>query len=144
MTSILIAYGTTTGNTEVMAEEMQTILSEKYTTKIVMISDTSIEEIQEYDVLLLGSSTWQDGELQDDWLDFEPEFKKLQLAGKKVATFGPGSTSYPQFAKAAEILQDFATKVGATIIQEPLKIDGDVDEQIELVQNWTKELLTKL
>lgn len=144
MVSIGIFYGTTTGNTEVMAEEIETILSEHHDVTTKIISDATIEEIQSFDILLFGSSTWQDGELQDDWLDFEESFDKLQLQHKKFAAFGPGSTSYPQFAKAVEILEDFAKKAGAEICHEGLKIDGDVDDQIDIVQSWAKEFLTKI
>ena len=43
-----------------------------------------------YDVLVLGTSTWGDGDLEDDWFDFLAGLESLDLAGKKIALFGCG------------------------------------------------------
>ena len=51
--------------------------------------------VNEYDVLVLSSSTWGAGELQDDWYDGVNVLKKCDLSHKYVALFGCGdSDSY--------------------------------------------------
>lgn len=51
--------------------------------------------VKEYDVLVLGTSTWGAGELQDDWYDGVKVLKKADLSHKFVALFGCGdSDSY--------------------------------------------------
>lgn len=53
------------------------------------------EMVKEYDVLVLGTSTWGCGELQDDWYDAVKVLKKAGLSSKEVALFGCGdSESY--------------------------------------------------
>lgn len=53
------------------------------------------ELVKEYDVLVLGTSTWGAGELQDDWYDGIKVLKKADLSHKFVALFGCGdSDSY--------------------------------------------------
>lgn len=48
-----------------------------------------------YEALILGTSTWGDGELQDDWYDGIKVLKGMDLSGKTVALFGCGdSESY--------------------------------------------------
>ncbi len=62
----------------------------------------------EYDVLVLGSSTWGAGELQDDWYDGIKVLKKCDLSHKYVALFGCGdSDSYSDtFCDAIGILYE--------------------------------------
>ena len=64
--------------------------------------------INEYDVLVLGSSTWGAGELQDDWYDGVKVLKKCDLSHKSVALFGCGdSDSYSDtFCDAIGILYE--------------------------------------
>ena len=52
--------------------------------------------ITSHENLLLGTSTWGAGEMQDDWYDGVKTLKSVGLAGKTVALFGCGdSESYP-------------------------------------------------
>mgnify|MGYP002710182878 CR=1 FL=1 len=57
------------------------------------VSQASPADFAPYEVLLLGSSTWGAGDLQDDWYDFLPKIKKLDLSGKLVGLFGCGDSS---------------------------------------------------
>lgn len=50
-------------------------------------------EIGQYDLLLLGSSTWGSGDLQDDWYDFLDGIETLDLKDKTIALFGCGDQS---------------------------------------------------
>ena len=43
---------------------------------------TESEELLDYDILLLGVSTWNIGEMQDDWDTFIPRMEGLDLTGK--------------------------------------------------------------
>jgi len=51
-----------------------------------------LEQFDEFDVLLIGSSTWGQGDPQRDWVDplYEMENDMPDLSGKKVAFFGAG------------------------------------------------------
>jgi flavodoxin II len=44
----------------------------------------------DYDVLILGISTWDFGELQEDWEAHWDEINQLDLSGKIVALYGMG------------------------------------------------------
>jgi flavodoxin I len=72
----------------------------------------------EYDVLILGSSTWGEGELQDDWYDVIDRLSGLDLKGKKVALFGTGDQkSYPDtFVDALAELKEKLAGTGAAFI----------------------------
>ncbi len=70
------------------------------------------------DTLLLGSSTWGAGDLQDDWYDFLDNLKGQDLAGKKVGLFGCGdSDGYADtFCGALVQIYDALQDTGATFV----------------------------
>lgn len=90
-----IFYGSTTGTTESIAN----LIAEKLGVSQANVRDVGTmtsDMVNGYDVLLLGTSTWGDGELQDDWYDGVKLLKELDLSGKLVGLFGCGdSESYP-------------------------------------------------
>ncbi len=71
-----------------------------------------------YDNLIIGTSTWFDGELPSYWDEFVPELEEIDLKGKKVAIFGLGDQKkYPDnFADGVGILADTVVKSGATLV----------------------------
>jgi flavodoxin I len=73
-----------------------------------------------YDHMILGVSTWFDGELPNYWDEFLPALEEADLSGKTMAFFGTADQmGYPQnFADAIGILADFMKSRGARIIGE--------------------------
>lgn len=94
MKKIGIIYGSTTGTCESLASQLAESLG--VTTNDVYSADKLTDAlITSYDVLILGTSTWGDGELQDDWYDGIKVLKNADLNGKTIALFGCGdSESY--------------------------------------------------
>ncbi|WP_294479395.1 flavodoxin FldA [uncultured Bacteroides sp.] len=94
MNKIGVFYGSTTGTTEDVARW----IAEKLNVPFAHIFDVAkLTEalVSEYDVLVLGTSTWGAGELQDDWYDGVKVLKKCDLSHKFIALFGCGdSDSY--------------------------------------------------
>ncbi len=102
-----IFYGSSTGNTQSLAKEIAAKLGIS-PQDIYDVSNTAADKTAAYDILLLGTSTWGYGDLQDDWYNFLPELGKQNLAGKKVAFFGTGDAdSYPDtFCDAMGIIKE--------------------------------------
>ena len=46
--------------------------------------------MENYELLIFGASTWNIGELQDDWALKFPELDSVNFAGRKVAMYGCG------------------------------------------------------
>lgn len=89
-----IVYGSTMGNTEGAAG----IIADKIDgeTKVISVSNLTADTIKDSDVVLLGSSTWGIGDLQDDWDMKIDELKNYDFSGKKVGFFGCGDQEgYP-------------------------------------------------
>lgn len=131
MKLVLIAYGSTMGNTKEIAEAVYSGLkSENASVVLTDVKDINPDDLLSYDIILLGSSTWGDGELQDDFVDFVKSMDSINLENKKAAVFGTGDTFYPLFCEAVEILETRLRDCGAEIICSSLKVDGDVSSYI--------------
>lgn len=81
-----VFFGSTTGNTESVAEQIAGLLE----AEVINVSDASADQLNEFDNLILGTSTWGIGDLQDDWEDFISALEGAGLEGKAVAIFGTG------------------------------------------------------
>lgn len=79
-----IFYGSTTGTTEAVAEDIAKQLGVA-SADVHNVADASADEADKYDLLVVGSSTWGCGELQDDRYSFLDALKAKDLTGKKVA-----------------------------------------------------------
>lgn len=82
-------YGSSTCYTEMVAEKIQARLGRDLVT-LHNLKDTPIQRMADYPVLLLGISTWDFGEIQEDWLANWDAIDSVDLTGKVVALFGLG------------------------------------------------------
>jgi flavodoxin I len=92
MRNIAIVYGSSTGNTKNVAMK----IAKKLSGENVLLKDVSslnFNDLAAYPNIILGTSTWGLGDLQDDWSDRIPELKSVDLEGKTLAFFGLGDSS---------------------------------------------------
>lgn len=87
-----IFYGSSSGTTEDIAQRIASRLGVE-TTDIHNVGDAPASAAEAYEVLILGTSTWGVGDLQDDWDSFLPKLKKVDLSAKTIALFGTGDSS---------------------------------------------------
>lgn len=144
MSDALIVYGSTTGNTESVADTISTDLSNAdYTIKKINVSDVGVDILNEtFDLYLLGSSTWGDDEVefQEDFAPFYENMNgDLNLSGKKFAVFGCGDSSYEYFCGAVDVLEERLGKLGATLVCESLRIDGEPEESE--INKWAQDVI---
>ena len=89
MKKIGIFFGSSTGNAELIADRIQAQFGEDIA-DVHNIDAAEKKELEQYDYLIFGTSTWGLGDLQDDWEDFADELMEADLSQKKVALFGLG------------------------------------------------------
>lgn len=89
MAKVTIIYGSTTGSTEKVAKLIAKQLGDQLGA-LLDIKDATTDDFNNAEVLFLGTSTWDEGELQEDWVSFEMELDDVDFSGKKVAIFGTG------------------------------------------------------
>jgi len=159
-------YGSSTGNTEDVANQIVKSLDNNITT--IDVANGACQDIQNYDKLIFGISTWGEGDLQDDWDDIWDDFCNIDFSGKTVALFGLGDQeSYAdEFVDALGTLYEQVKNAGATIVgftssdgyeheASKAELDGefvglvvDVDNQDDLTQEriqiWTNSIKTSI
>ena len=91
MKKIGIFYGSSTGTTQELAGQIAQRLGVA-PGDVHDIASTDVAQLEAYEVLLLGTSTWGAGDLQDDWQDFVDRLAAKDLSGKVVGLFGCGDS----------------------------------------------------
>lgn len=82
-------YGSTTCYTEMAAEKIRECIGAELV-ELHNIKKADISTMNQFDMLILGISTWDFGELQEDWEAVWDQLDGLKLEGKTVALFGLG------------------------------------------------------
>ncbi len=116
MAKVGIFFGSSSGVTRGAAELLNAQL--KRSELIDMEEDfDGIEQFEDFDVLILGSSTWGQGDPQRDWVDplYDLSNDRPDLSGKKVAFFGAGDqkTHGEHFLSALGKMHDLFVSLGA-------------------------------
>ena len=122
MSKTIVVYGSSTGTCEAIAQT----IGGKLGANVINVSDLTANDVKEADNLVLGTSTWGSGEMQDDWYDGVKVLKEAGLSSKKVAVFGCGdSASYSDtFCGGMKELYDAAEAAGATMVGNDVATDG--------------------
>jgi flavodoxin I len=111
-------YGTQTGNTATLAEQIQQEFGGESVVTLHDVADAGVEDLQAYQYLIIGCPTWNIGELQADWEGLYEELDQVSFAGKTLAYFGPGDqVGYAEnFQDAMGILEAKFSERGATTV----------------------------
>lgn len=82
-------YGSTTCYTEMAAEKIQHLYGVE-NVDLHNIKDTPLSKCQDYDFLIFGISTWDYGELQEDWESHWQDITEIDVSSKIIALYGMG------------------------------------------------------
>ena len=118
MAQVGLFYDTQTGKTEELAEQIQDALGGDSVVDVFNISDVELDKLSEYECLIIGSPTWNVGELPDGWGSVVDDLSGLSLGGKKIAYFGVGDqVGYSDnFLDAMGLLEKELSQTGATTV----------------------------
>ncbi|WP_448569343.1 flavodoxin FldB [Thalassotalea ganghwensis] len=121
MLSIGLFYGSTTCYTEIAAEKIQQQFANnhnQYSVTLANIKETPLSDCLQYDVIIFGISTWDYGELQEDWESHWSDIALLDLSEKIVALYGMGDQiGYTDwFQDALGMLHEQVVAQGAYVI----------------------------
>jgi flavodoxin II len=110
-------YGSTTCYTEIAAEKIQEKLN-NFSVELHNIKDIPLTEMNNFDIIILGISTWDYGELQEDWEAKWDDISALNLENKIIALYGMGDQiGYTDwFQDALGMLHEEVKAVGAYVI----------------------------
>ena len=119
--SVGLYYGSTDGNTRRAATLIKSLCESPppwASVELLDVADFYLEDMAEFDLVLLGAPTWNTGQMQRDWQSVFDEFDTLDLDGLPVALFGLGDQEgYPDtFGDALAFLADKVEERGARLI----------------------------
>ena len=142
MDKVHVIYGSTTGMTEAVAGK----IAQTFGATAININSADAAAF-DAEMLVLGSSTWGVGDLQDDWAA-QLDSVKANFAGKKVAAFGLGDSQgfADSFCVAADTIANAAKEAGATLVGEVLKLDdtNEADQTDAKIATWVETLKAAL
>ena len=140
----LILYGTLTGNTEIVAQQIQDLVQQAGKEIVVKnVNDASEADLKQVkNLLVVAASTWDDGLPCADMVSFLEDYELPDLSGKKLAIFCCGDSNYQKFCGAVGILEDKFTKAGAKKVIDSLKIDGFIEgeDNQQKIKDFAKKL----
>lgn len=109
-------FGATEAAAELVADALSAQLARAVPCRDVSWFD--LAELADYDLLVLGASTWNIGQLPFGWADALADLAELDLTGKVVALFGTGDqVGYPDtFLDALGMVAGAARRAGAVLV----------------------------
>lgn len=123
-----ILYGTTTGNSEVLAEETTDKLTEMgLDTELSSTEDFNSEELYQIETLLLIISTDSGGVppwMAEDFYTFLNEETEVNLNHLSYSVLALGDSYYPEFCQAGKDFDHMLESLGARRIAE--RVDCDI------------------
>ncbi|HZJ08711.1 MAG TPA: flavodoxin [Trueperaceae bacterium] len=166
----VVLYASMFGATEIVAERVADELTARLGAPVASRDITWFDpaDLAAYDLIVIGSSTWNVGQLPSDMSVKLPQLAQLDLSGKMLALFGTGDQlGYPDtYLDAVGIIADELAGTGAKLIgsiaihdytfsdslamrdQLLLGLAVDEDNEPELTQArivaWVDQLLAEL
>ena len=86
MNATIVVYGSSTGTCEAIADK----IAKKLRCEAINVQNLTADVVSNNKNLILGTSTWGAGEMQDDWYDGLKVLQGADLSGKTIALFGCG------------------------------------------------------
>jgi len=126
-TTFGLFYGSTEGATAVAADVIKEEIEATglATVDLHDVAYTDLKVMESYDVLILGISTWDIGQMQADWAYKFAQLDKLDLNGKLVAIYGLGdqyayADSFVDAIKtlSEKVMQQGAIPIGFSMVDD--------------------------
>lgn len=130
MQKLLVLYTSKTGNTQSFVDWFGKQFSNQFDiTYFNLYRDKNLTNIEQYDIIALGSYTWANGKIPVEMKRFVIENREL-LQEKVAFLFGSGITIYAHFCAALDSIQIILGKEIYSIKFELTFIPDEHDEEI--------------
>jgi len=167
MKKTAVIYGSSTGTCEDIAQRIAMKLGLDKS-EVFDVATLTEDVVAHHDSLILGTSTWGAGDLQDDWFDGVKTLRSCNLSGKTIALFGcgdsesysdtfcggmaelwnaindKGATLIGQVATDGYTFDDSASVVGGQFIGLAIDEVNEGDKTDSRIDSWIAEIKEKL
>lgn len=148
---MLIAYATNSSGTLVVAGLIKDLLTASNVDAVKKdIRSVKPEAISEFDLVILGSPSWNYNDKEGQPHEFFTKFFQQndgKVRFKNTAVFGLGDSAYIQFCGAVDYLESFVLQNNGKLTVPSLRIDGfffNQKENEELIGEWVKNIMLSL
>lgn len=139
MQKLLVLYTSKTGNTQSFVDWFGKQFSNQFDiTYFNLYRDKNLTNIEQYDIITLGSYTWANGKIPVEMKRFVIENREL-LQEKVAFLFGSGITIYTHFCAALDSIQIILGKEIYSIKFELTFIPDEHDEEINKLEEILSE-----
>ena len=143
--SVLILYGTVTGNSEALAKRLANALGPTgLTARVSDMAHCQPDVLKQATCVLVVASTYGDGEPPDDAAPFWQAIVQgngLNLTGVKYSVLALGNTTYDHFCKCGRDFDAALERHGAIRIYPRVDCDVDYDDP---AGRWIEGVLANL
>jgi flavodoxin I len=145
---ILLTYATNSGSTYLVSNIIKETLQQyKHSVLQKTANETTLEDLKEADLVIIGSPSWlveeKQGMPHETILELMKRFSTPEAKQKRFAVFGCGDSSYTLFCGAVSQIEEVVSKVGGTQVMPSLRIDGfyfNLDDTQEQAYAWAQVL----
>lgn len=157
MSSALIIYGSTSGNTAHLSLFVESGLRRSgFEVVRKDVREVIPDELKNYDLLIFGSSTWDgakkeelsgrdqnkniQGNLQVDMKKFISDLDTYDFGQQGVAIYGVGHYSYTFTCNSANLLEEFVKGRNGRLVAETFRVADVVDLSEDAIELWASEI----
>src|SRR5699024_3334835 len=106
-----------------MLEQFLLQLGHEVVVKSFDFDTLNIELLDQYAAIVVGTYTWDDGDLPYEIEDFYIDLEMAPIKNIPFAVYGSADSCYDTFGGAIDLIADRAIKYGADVYEHRLKID---------------------
>lgn len=145
--NIALFYGSLTGNTMLLSEQLATYLQSKgHEVTIEDQSMVDVNNLKNFDLVIFGASTWGEGDANPTTESFLSTLNdtSVDLTAMKYAVFGLGDRSYEHFCGVVDKLEHTLQTKKAHQVWQSLRLEGFPDEVMQKnIEKWVDDVLGK-
>jgi len=142
MSELQILFGTESGNSEMVAEEIgEALAAQDISTTVRDLGDVTIDSLGSAPLILV-SSTYNEGDLP---ASAEPFYEALaaerpDLSGLRFAAFGLGDSTYEHYSKGVDTLRGLLLDLGARQVGDTGRHDASSGtDPVQTANEWATE-----
>uniref|UniRef100_A0A8C3CRQ2 Nitric oxide synthase n=1 Tax=Cairina moschata TaxID=8855 RepID=A0A8C3CRQ2_CAIMO len=148
---VTVIYATETGKSETLANNLCSLFSCAFNTKILCMDEYNISDLEKETLLLVVTSTFGNGDspnngkvilaseasvrLNSKTTEISTEIDLIRISFCRYAVFGLGSTMYPEFCAFAHAIDQKLAQLGASQLI-PIGEGDELNGQEEAFRTW--------
>jgi MioC protein len=148
MNTVTILFGTESGNSEMVAEDIGKALEDSgLKNEVFGMEDYHLGDLQGQQLVILVASTYGEGDLPDTATPFFEALmtQRPDLTSTRFAAFGLGDSSYETYNQAIATLTQAFVELGATQIGETGQHDADSGlDACDIAVAWTDNVISSI